>query len=67
MPPTHPERLTRRELVTRAAGLSAALALPALRFVPEAGARGSVDPRIRALDKAVRGPVIISLSNESAG
>ena len=33
-------------------------ALPALRFVPEAGARESVDPRIRALTKALRGPVI---------
>jgi len=58
MPPTPPERLTRRQLVTRAAGLSAALALPALRYAPQAGARASIDPRIRALDKAMRGPVI---------
>ena len=58
MPPTPPDRLTRRELVIRAAGLSAALALPALRFVPAAGARASVDPRIRKLEQALRGPVL---------
>ncbi len=52
------EQLTRRELVTRAAGLSAALAIPALRYGPVAAARDAVDPRIKALDKVVRGPVL---------
>jgi FAD/FMN-containing dehydrogenase len=50
--------MTRRELLARAAGLSAALALPGLGVVPAAGAEASVDPRIRALDNAMRGPVI---------
>jgi hypothetical protein len=53
------DQLTRRELVARAAGLAAVAALPALRYVPVATARGAVDPRIRALDKLVRGPVLI--------
>ena len=53
------EQLTRRELVARAAGLAAVAALPALRYVPVAAARGAVDPRIKALDKVVRGPVLI--------
>ena len=52
------EALTRRELVARAAGLGALLAVPALRYVPIAAAQGAVDPRIKALDKAVRGPVL---------
>jgi FAD/FMN-containing dehydrogenase len=56
--PTPPEGLTRRELVLRAAGVSAALVLPGLRFVPAAAAQAGVDPRIKALDKAMRGPVI---------
>ena len=41
-PPSRP--LTRRELVVRAAALSAAFALPALRFEPEARARGRSRP-----------------------
>jgi hypothetical protein len=53
-----PEGLTRRELVARAAGLGAVLALPGLRYAPDALAQLSLDPRIRALGKAVRGPVI---------
>ena len=32
--------------------------MPALRYVPVAAARGAVDPRIKALDKVVRGPVL---------
>jgi FAD/FMN-containing dehydrogenase len=56
--PIPPGRLTRRELVARAAGLTAMLALPGWQYVPAAGARASVDPRIRALAKALRGPVI---------
>ena len=55
-PPSRP--LTRRELIVRGAALSAAFALPALRFEPEAGARNLGDPRIRALAKTLRGPVI---------
>ena len=46
------DALTRRELVTRAAGLGALLAFPALRSLPRA------DPRLRSLDQAVRGPVL---------
>jgi len=46
------DALTRRELVTRAAGAGALLAFPALRSLPRA------DPRILALDRAVRGPVL---------
>ena len=60
-PPSRP--LTRRELVVRAAALSAALALPALRFEPEAGARELGDPRIRALARILRGPVITPASS----
>jgi FAD/FMN-containing dehydrogenase len=56
--PTPPGRLTRRELVARAAGLAAALAVPAWRYVPQAGASASVDPRVRALAKALHGAVI---------
>jgi FAD/FMN-containing dehydrogenase len=55
-PPSRP--LTRRELIVRAAALSAAFALPALRFEPEAGARDLGDPRIRSLARTLRGPVI---------
>jgi FAD/FMN-containing dehydrogenase len=48
------ERLTRREVVVRGAGLAALLALgPAFRFA------GDADPRLRSLAKAVRGPVIV--------
>jgi len=46
--------LTRRELLARAAGLSVALALPSLRDVAQA----AVDPRLRALQNTLRGPVI---------
>jgi FAD/FMN-containing dehydrogenase len=49
--PTPSERLTRGEFVTRAAGFSLALALPRGRFT-------TVDPRVRALERALRGPVI---------
>jgi FAD/FMN-containing dehydrogenase len=45
---------TRRELLEDGARLAAAAVLaPALRFVPDA-----VDPRVRALDRALRGPVL---------
>jgi FAD/FMN-containing dehydrogenase len=50
--------LTRRELVRRGAGLTAVLVLPALEHVTAAAARVGADPRVRALDRAVRGPVI---------
>ncbi len=50
--------MTRRELVVRAAALSAAVAVPALRFEPEARARAQADPRVRALARTLRGPVI---------
>jgi FAD/FMN-containing dehydrogenase len=46
------DAITRRELVTRAAAAGAFLAFPALRTLPRA------DPRIAALDRAVRGPVL---------
>jgi FAD/FMN-containing dehydrogenase len=55
---TPPRRLTRREFVARAGALSALFALPALRFVPRAGAGEVVDPRLRALAKTLRGPLI---------
>ena len=51
-------RFTRRDFVVRAAGLSAALAFPAWRLVPATGARAGIDPRVRALARALRGPVI---------
>ena len=53
------EQLTRRELVARAAGLTAVFAL---RYVPVAAAEGTVDPRLKALDKVVRGPVLTPAS-----
>lgn len=46
------DALTRRELVARAAAAGAVLAFPALRSLPRA------DPRLAALDRAVRGPVL---------
>jgi FAD/FMN-containing dehydrogenase len=49
------EPLTRRELVARAAGAGAALALGR---VPGAGAFVTADPRLVSLGKAVRGQVI---------
>ena len=52
------EQLTRRELVARAAGLVAVAALPTLGYAPVAAARGAVDPRLKSLDMAVRGPVL---------
>jgi len=52
------EGLTRREVVNRALGLTSLLAFPALRYVPDAGARPAVDPRIRELERAVRGAVV---------
>jgi hypothetical protein len=51
--------LTRRELVLRGAGLTALLAIPGLRQVSEAKASLAADPRLRTLDRAVRGPVIV--------
>jgi FAD/FMN-containing dehydrogenase len=53
--------LTRRELVVRGAGLAATLALPLPRSLWTTGAR-AIDPRLRALDKAVRGPVLTPAS-----
>ena len=50
--------LTRREFVARAAGLTATLALPSLRHAAKVAPTASVDPRIRALRNALRGPVI---------
>jgi FAD/FMN-containing dehydrogenase len=53
--PSRVARITRRTLVVEGGRLAAAVALaPALRLVPEA-----VDPRLRALDRAVRGPVLV--------
>jgi FAD/FMN-containing dehydrogenase len=49
-----PERLTRGEFVARGAAFSLALALPRGRFLPSA----KVDPRLRALERVLRGPVI---------
>jgi FAD/FMN-containing dehydrogenase len=48
-------RLTRRALVIRTAAASAAVALGR---VPGAGAGMRLDPRIRSLERAVRGPVL---------
>src|SRR5258708_6412832 len=49
------DRLTRRELVARGAALAALAAFgPAFRFASESG-----DPRLRALARVVRGPVIV--------
>ena len=50
-------QLSRRELLRRTA-LAAALGLPALRLVDTAAAGAETDPRIRALAKALRGPVL---------
>jgi FAD/FMN-containing dehydrogenase len=52
------EGLTRREFVSRTAGLTSALAFPLVRDVAGGLARTRVDPRIRALERAVRGPVV---------
>jgi FAD/FMN-containing dehydrogenase len=52
------ESLTRRQFVTRAAGLGAALALPASWSLWGAEAAVGADPRLRALAKALRGPVL---------
>ena len=52
----HGDGLTRRQFVARAAGLAAGLALPGPVWA--ASARASADPRLRALDRAVRGPVL---------
>jgi FAD/FMN-containing dehydrogenase len=56
-----PDRLTRAELVRRSAGAAALVAFPSLFGAAEALA---ADPRITALAKAVRGPV---LTRTSAG
>ena len=58
MTPNPSRPLTRREFVARTAALSALLAVPSLRFAPRAGAEALVDPRLRALAKAMRGPLI---------
>jgi FAD/FMN-containing dehydrogenase len=50
--------LSRRQFVTRTVGLAAALALPSAGFLRTAGAALDGDPRLRALDKVVRGPLI---------
>ena len=50
--------LTRRQFVTRTAALGAALALPASGSLWAADAAVAADPRLRSLDKAVRGPVL---------
>ena len=50
--------LTRRELVRRGAGLAAFAAFPFLEHASGAAARVGIDPRLQALDRAVRGPVI---------
>jgi FAD/FMN-containing dehydrogenase len=52
--PTPSERLTRGEFVTRAAGFSLALTLPRGRFPTSA----TLDPRLGALERVLRGPVI---------
>jgi FAD/FMN-containing dehydrogenase len=49
---------TRREFVRRGAGLAAVLAFPSLEHAADGAARRGVDPRLQALDRAVRGPVI---------
>src|ERR1700753_1568981 len=49
-----PEHLTRAEFVARAAGLSLALALPRGRVLHGL----TVDPRVRKLEQALRGPVL---------
>ena len=50
--------LTRRQFVARAAGVAATVALPAPSALKAAGSGSATDPRLRALDKAVRGPVL---------
>ena len=52
--------LTRRQFVARAAGLAAGLALPGPVWAAAANASG--DPRLRALDRGVRGPVLTPAS-----
>jgi FAD/FMN-containing dehydrogenase len=53
--------LDRRSLLLRGAGAAAAVTLPAWRLVAEA--QGAVDPRLRELVRAVRGPVIAPSSD----
>ncbi len=58
--------LTRRQFVTRTAGLAAALALPASGSLWAVDAAVAADPRLRTLDKAVRGPVLTPSSPKYA-
>src|SRR6476660_2749436 len=53
--------VTRRELVVRGASLAATLALPFPRSLWTSSAPAT-DPRLRALDRAVRGPVLTPAS-----
>jgi FAD/FMN-containing dehydrogenase len=54
--------LTRRQFVARAAGVAATVALPAPSALWAAGSGSATDPRLRALDRAVRGPVVTPAS-----
>jgi FAD/FMN-containing dehydrogenase len=60
------EGLTRRQFVTSAAGFAAALALPATGSLWGADAALAADPRLGALDRAVRGPVLTPASPKYA-
>ncbi len=60
------EGLTRRQFVTRAAGFAAVVAAPSPTWLSAAASRDS-DPRLRALDRAVRGPVLTPSSPKYAG
>jgi FAD/FMN-containing dehydrogenase len=55
---TPDDGLTRRQFVTRTAGLAVALAVPSAIARSAASAAAGADPRLRALAAVVRGPVL---------